>query len=108
MVKSFQIFITLLIIEISIALWGPIAWAYEDLTEMSLEELLDVTVEVASKKGEKMSDAPAVITVVTRKEIDAFGAISLVDILNRVPSLQHMSSHLCAKGEPVVRGGRWC
>jgi len=104
MVKSFQIFIALLMIEISIALWGPIAWAYEDLTEMSLEELLDVTVEVASKKGEKMSDAPAVITVVTRKEIDAFGAISLVDILNRVPSLQHMSSHLWVQAKPVIRG----
>jgi outer membrane receptor for ferrienterochelin and colicins len=89
---------------LSFSLWGSPVLAEENLMEMSLEELLNVSVEVASKKQEKVSEAPGIITVVTRKEIESFGAVTLVDVLNRVPSLQLMSSHLWVQSKSVIRG----
>jgi iron complex outermembrane receptor protein len=46
---------------------------------MSLEELLDTEVSTASKSEEKTSDAPGVITVVTKDELRRFGGRTLKD-----------------------------
>lgn len=61
--------------------------SFEELSAMSLEELLNLEINVASKKGEKISDAAGVISVLTREELAAFGGITLRDLLERVPSL---------------------
>jgi len=78
--------------------------ANDDLLDLPLEELLNIVVKVASKKNESVKDAPGVISVITRKEIEDFGGTSLVDILNRAPSLQMMSSHLWVQAKSVIRG----
>jgi len=78
--------------------------ANDDLLDLPLEELLNIVVKVASKKNESVKDAPGVISVITRKEIEDFGGTSLVDILNRAPSLQIMSSHLWVQAKSVIRG----
>ncbi len=57
------------------------------LMELSLEDLMNIEVTVASKKAEKLSDAAGVVSVVTMDEIERFGGITLRDILERVPSL---------------------
>lgn len=59
----------------------------EDLFEMSIEELLDVEVTSASKKAESLYDAPAVMSVVPREEIDAYGDRDLHQLLQRQPSV---------------------
>ncbi len=59
----------------------------EYLIELSLVELMNMEVVVASKKAEKLSDAAGVISVITMDEIERFGGITLRDILERVPSL---------------------
>lgn len=56
--------------------------------DMTLEELLHVKVTVASRRDEVVREAPAVVTIVSRAEIEAFGARNLMDIVNRLPSMQ--------------------
>lgn len=52
-----------------------------------IETLWDIEVTTASKQEEKISDAPGIISVVTREEIEGFGGTSLWDVLNRVTSM---------------------
>jgi len=78
--------------------------SFEELSEMSLEELLNVPITVASKKAEKISDAPGVISVLTREDIDRFGGISLKDLLDRVPSLNAVSGSWTDRNAIASRG----
>lgn len=56
--------------------------------DMTLEELLKIKVSVASRRDEIVREAPSVMTIVTRAEIEAFGARNLMDVINRLPSMQ--------------------
>src|ERR1700692_765458 len=49
------------------------AYASADLTALSLEQLLDVTIVGASKYEQKQGEAAAAVSVITRQEIQAFG-----------------------------------
>lgn len=75
-----------------------------DLADMSLEELLDTEVSTASKTEEKISDAPGVITVVTKDELRRFGGRTLKDILMRVPSLIASTTSFADRTTIAARG----
>jgi outer membrane receptor for ferrienterochelin and colicin len=71
------------------------ALSLEELTELSsivgvssVDELLKLLVNTASKTNETLNDAPGVISVITAKEIELFGARTLADALNYVVSIQ--------------------
>lgn len=91
----------ILLFSFFLSITGSEALAMEEVFQFYQEEAQVIT---ASKKAEKISNAPGIISVVTRKEIDQYGAINLIDILNRVPSLQEISSHLWIQGKSVLRG----
>lgn len=55
-----------------------------DITEMSMEELMKVPVQV-SKSNLNVREVPSVISIITREEILSMGARDLMDILNQVP-----------------------
>ncbi len=59
---------------------------------LSLGELLNLKVITASKKSESMSESPGVISVITERDIKAYGANSLWDVLNMLPSLQPLKN----------------
>ena len=70
-----------------ILFWQPLVIAKEstdyvsdDVFTMSLVELLELQVETASAKKERIDDAPANIYVVTARDIEARGYRRLVDI----------------------------
>ncbi len=70
------------------------AWAVQqemndqnDLFEMSLEELMEVEVTSASKKPESIYEAPAIMSVVSREEIEVYGDRDLHQLLQRQPSV---------------------
>lgn len=70
------------------------AWAHpvlgqdaQDVTELGLDQLLNLQVSAASKFPQKLSEAPANVTVITAADIAAFGHRSLSAILNSVPGL---------------------
>src|SRR5688572_16174033 len=76
----------------------------DSLYSLSLEELMNIDITVASKKAEKISDAPGVISVLTREDIDRFGGISLKDLLERVPSLTTLSGSFTDRNAVASRG----
>ncbi len=52
-----------------------------DYYNMSLEELLNVEVEIVSKSALQIRETPGVITVISRKDIEQSGARDLMEIL---------------------------
>jgi iron complex outermembrane receptor protein len=66
------------------------AWPQQqppDLTEMSLEDLLNIEVTSASKKEQKLSHVAAAIFVITQNDIQHSGATSIPDVLRMVPGV---------------------
>jgi len=57
----------------------------EELLELSIEELMNVRVSVASKNENSLRETPGIVTVVTEQEIINSGARDLIDILRLVP-----------------------
>ena len=55
-----------------------------DLTQLSLEQLLDVRVYTASRFSQKGSDAPSSVSVITAADIKSYGYRTLADILRSV------------------------
>lgn len=74
------------------------------LIELSFEELMDVTVNTASKENEAIGNAPAVISTITREEISRFGANTLAEVLERSTSLWMTGSHMYAQNVASMRG----
>jgi outer membrane receptor protein involved in Fe transport len=54
---------------------------------MSIEELLEVEVTTASKKAESLFEAPAIMVVVPKDEIETYGDRDLQQLLQRQPSV---------------------
>ena len=57
------------------------------LTEMSLENLMDIEITSVSRKKEQMVHAPAAIYVLTSEEIQRSGATSIPEVLRLVPGV---------------------
>lgn len=60
----------------------------ENLSRMSLEELMNVEVTSVSKRSEKLSEAPAAITVITSEDIRRSGYSTIPDVLRLVPGME--------------------
>ncbi len=75
-----------------------------DPFEMELEQLLNITVEGPSKFAQSVAQAPAVLSVITRKDIDSFGANSLLEILDRATSINMTGSFFFMQNVASVRG----
>src|SRR6266545_8320684 len=59
----------------------------QDLTELSLEELVNVQVVSVQKRPEPLKDTPAAVTVITSEEIGGSSATSIPALLRRVPGV---------------------
>lgn len=67
-------------------------WAAEpivltDLTALSIEQLMEMEVTSASKFSQKVSEAPAAVTIVTAADIQSQGYRTLADILRSIRGL---------------------
>ena len=72
------------------ALAGPV-WPQRhqpDLTDRSLEDLMNVEVTSVSKKEQKLSQVAAAIFVITQEDIRRSGATNIPDLLRMVPGLE--------------------
>ena len=67
--------------------------ASADLASMDLEQLMDVKVTTASLFSDKLSQAPGIMSVVTRDELSRFGGLTLGEVLDRVPGLTQSSQY---------------
>ncbi len=59
----------------------------KDLTSTSIEDLMNMEVTSASKKGQKLSKVAAAIFVITQEDIRRSGATNIPDLLRMVPGL---------------------
>jgi iron complex outermembrane receptor protein len=71
----------------ALAVLLPIAAGATDMTDMSLEELMQVSVIGASKYAQKQSEVAAAVSVITRAEIKAFGWRTLDQALATLPGI---------------------
>jgi iron complex outermembrane receptor protein len=62
--------------------------AGRDLTEISLNELVNLKVTSVSKKPEKLSHAPAAIAVITGEDIRRSGVTTIAEALRMAPGLE--------------------
>lgn len=76
----------------------------QDLLELDLEDLLNISVTTASKSAEKQTDAPGILSVLTKDDIDRFGGTTLADILARVPGLNYSTNYMTDKSVISSRG----
>jgi outer membrane receptor for ferrienterochelin and colicin len=72
--------------------------------EAKEKDLLIQTSSTASKMEEKTSDAAAIMQVVSKQEIDAFGGNYLPDILNRLTGMLVVGSYIFPNNIPTIRG----
>ncbi len=77
----------------------------DNLFELSMDDLLNVEVEIATGKPQKLSHAPAVANVITASEIEAMGITSFEQVLGMVPGV-NVSLNPVARLDPSfsIRG----
>ncbi len=66
----------------------PVGEQFADLTDLSLEQLLDVEVSLVSRRAQRIGDAPASVHVITRRDIERSGLTSIPELLRLVPGVQ--------------------
>ena len=74
------------------------------LPTLDLESLLNTKVITASKFSENLSDAPGIISVVTKDELRRFGGMTLREILERVPGLAVSTASFTDRSMVAARG----
>lgn len=74
-------------------------------SEFSLEQLMNIAITTASKKTEKVSEAPATVFVVSHEDILNRGYLYLKDVLRDLPGMETIENYFSEQGTLVpVRG----
>ena len=63
-----------------------------DLFDLSLEQLMEIKITTASKKEEKISDIPASVVILTKKEIELYGFANLEEIFAHITGLYYVNN----------------
>ena len=61
--------------------------AQADLTQLPIEELMNIKVSTASKFPQKTMEAPSSVTIITAADIKTYGYRTLADIVRSVPGM---------------------
>ncbi|MCK5689527.1 TonB-dependent receptor, partial [Myxococcota bacterium] len=64
-----------------------------DIMEMNLDDLLDMPIVTASKRKEKMSASAAIVSLVTKEDVDSFGGLSLDERLSYLVGVELMETY---------------
>jgi outer membrane receptor for ferrienterochelin and colicins len=75
-----------------------------EFLKLTLDELLNIKVITASKSEEKLSDAAAVISIVTAEDIKMYASRDLTDILDRVTGTFIYGSYYLPNNMISIRG----
>ena len=97
-----------LLLAVAGALFGLVAktvHASDEYYDLTLEDLMSIEVDTVSKKNQKVSDAPAMVYVITAKEIKERGYANLKDIFHDLPGMGVHENFFSEQGTLVaVRG----
>ncbi len=72
--------------------------------KMDMESLMNLEVTTASRFADKLLDAPSIMSVVTRDELQRFGGLTLNEILQRVPGLTGSTQYFVDRSLVAARG----
>ncbi|GHF17867.1 receptor [Kordiimonas sediminis] len=88
------------------ALETPLAkGATESLLDLSIEELMEIQVSIATRRTQKITEAPSTVTVFSETDIRRLGVHKLEDLLNYVPGVYtNRTDHISRSA--VFRGRR--
>jgi len=75
----------------------------EDLWDLTLEELMNISVISASKQSEGLQEAPSIIVTVSSEEIRDFGGNNLYEVLERVTGFYGISSYVFPQNSIALR-----
>lgn len=75
----------------------------EEMMDMSLEELLDITVTSAGGREQKMSEVSHAMFILSREDIERSGARNVPDLLEKVPGM-HVQSIDANRYQVSIRG----
>jgi iron complex outermembrane receptor protein len=75
------------LIALSLAISAPAQNPPEDLSKLSVEDLMNVEVTSVSKKEQKVSQTAAALFVITQDDIHRSGANNIPDLLRMVPGV---------------------
>src|SRR5262245_9760480 len=56
--------------------------------DLSLVELLNMKVSLPTRVEQQQDEAPAIVSVITRRDIEAYGARDVADVLRLVPGFE--------------------
>jgi len=73
-------------------------------SNLSLEDLMNIEVVTASKEAENIKEAGAIITVFTEKEIQNFGANTLLEIIDKLTSVYTLGNFSIPSNIISIRG----
>ncbi|MBN2069893.1 MAG: TonB-dependent receptor [Candidatus Krumholzibacteriota bacterium] len=59
----------------------------EEIVDMSLEELLNIKISIASQSEETITDSPAIVSTINMEDMKTFGVRTLKDALAHVPGI---------------------
>ncbi|MDP2875435.1 MAG: TonB-dependent receptor plug domain-containing protein [Holophaga sp.] len=76
----------------------------QDKLNQELMDLLNTPVSVASKKAESVAQAPGIVTVISKTEIEGYAARNLGEIMSRVVGTAFLSPDIFVNQSVVVRG----
>ena len=77
---------------------------FSDLSELSLTDLLDVTVSIAAAgRIQSLEEAPGILSVITAEDIRRMGAHNLEDVLETVPGFEVLIDEI-GRRKFAVRG----
>ena len=76
----------------------------EELSSLSLEELIEISVVSASKKSEGLQEAPSIIVTISSEEIADFGGNNLYEVLERATGFYGISSYIFPQNAIALRG----
>lgn len=65
----------------------------DNIWDMTIDELLEMTVVTAAKAEEGISDAPAVIDVITQSQLSQLGLTNLYEAISFLPGIEMMETY---------------
>lgn len=76
----------------------------KDLYDFSIDEMLKIKVSTAGKAEENIEDAAGILSVVTEKEIENYGANNILEVIERICSIYTLGSALLPNNMISIRG----
>jgi iron complex outermembrane receptor protein len=86
------------IIAVVLSVGQAAAQSTDDISKLSVDDLMNVEVTSVARRGQKLSETPAAVFVVTQEDIRRSGATTIPEILRTVPGLHvaQISGHVWA------------